>query len=130
MISKDADGWYNYSMIPALAHLYLEDSYVLGIILLGDTIEFQMEFVLIQDHPFYYDPKPDEQYCYKRGRLKFSNIQNLKEFVRTDVKAVDAVGEVDLGNIDSFLCRNHRYVLEGEWGKLDIESNEPSVTYI
>ncbi|MDD7973933.1 hypothetical protein [Roseinatronobacter alkalisoli] len=130
MISEDTDGWHNYSIMPIFAHLYLEDSYVLGIVSFGDIIEFQMEFVLHEDHPFYCDPKPDEQYCYKRGGLKFSNIRSLKEFVRTDVKAVDATGEVDFGNIDSFVCRNHRYVLEGEWGKLDIESDEPTITYI
>lgn len=130
MISEGAHGWSNYSKIPALEYLYLEDSYVLAIVSTDDTIEFEMEFVLIQDHPLYRDPHPDEQYCYRRGRLKFTNIQNVREFLCTNARAIDAAGEADFGNIDSFVSQNHRYVLEGEWGKLDIESDEPSVTYI
>ncbi|WP_102868647.1 hypothetical protein [Pseudovibrio exalbescens] len=130
MIFEGAHGWSNYSKIPALEYLYLEDSYVLGIVSTDDTIEFKMEFVLIQDHPLYCDPQPGEQYCYKRGRLKFANIQNVREFLRTNSRAIDATGEVDFGNIDSFVSQKQRYVLEGEWGKLDIESDEPSVTYI
>ena len=130
LIYEGAHGWNNYSKIPALEYLYFEDSYVLGISSTEDTIEFKMEFVLLQDHPMYFDPLPGEQYCYKRGGLKFANVRNVREFLRTNVRTIDANGEVDFGNIDSFVSQNQRYVLEGEWGKLDIESDEPSVNCI
>lgn len=130
MTYKDMVGWCNYSKLSSLKHLYLEDSYVLEIVSTKEAIEFQIDFVLTHDHPSYRSPEPNEQYCYRKGKLKFANIRILNEFVQTSVQSVDSTGESDLGNIDSFVCLNHRYVLEGEWGKLDIESDEPEVTYI
>ena len=40
-----------YSELPTLEHLYLEDSWVLGIALSADTLTFTMHFVLTAEHP-------------------------------------------------------------------------------
>jgi hypothetical protein len=48
------------------------------------------------------DPRPGEQYCYRRGRLVFSGLRGL-----------DRAGSL--------------YLLEGDWGVMAIQSAHPSV---
>ena len=72
----DFTGWINYPSIPGFGHIYLEDSYVLDIIKSKNKICFSMEFVLTEEHPYYSTPKPDEQYCYLKGKIIFLNIIN------------------------------------------------------
>ena len=125
----DLENWINYSNLSGLECLYLEDSYVIDIKKDKSAIEFQMEFVLTESHPLFQAPKPDEQYCYKKGFLFFKNVSDFKEFCRSNARNVDVTGEVDFGNVDTFVKLENRYVLIGEWGKLDIISDPPVVKY-
>ena len=128
MISDGRENWTTYADLPALRHIYLEDSYVIGIKERGDVIEFKMEFVLMKSHPLYANPENGENYCYKEGLLIFPNVQKV-EFVRTLAKYSDPDGSVDFGNIDVFFKDKNRYALEGDWGRLAVECGEPTVSY-
>src|SRR5438093_4099897 len=99
-----------YHALPGLGDYYLEDSYVLGIHLTGEALVFDLEVVLTESHPEYRPPAPGEQYCYRRGRLAFSDPRLL---AMVDTKpfrpSTDATGERDFGNIDGLEVEAGRY---------------------
>ncbi len=117
-----------YYEFPGFENIYLEDSYVLGFEEKQGLMRILLDLVLTKDHSSYHDPLSNEQYCYKRAYITFSDItssiwvsKTLKEYAYVDE-------EVDYGNIDSFLFDNGHYYLEGDWGRLDIVSSPPVVT--
>ena len=113
--------------MPGLKHLYLEDSWVLGIEESPDELRFDLEAVLTEDHPRWSTPKPDEQYAYLPIALVFRRPRTI-EFERSRCPpAVDATGEIDYGHIDSFQWEGCRFELEGDWGSVRIEGDPPAV---
>ena len=113
----------------ALANLYLEDSYVLDIAKGNNSIRFNVEFVLTENHEFYYPPKENEQYCYKRGQLEFISCSSTTLQLSNQTPSTDANNEKDIGNIDCFISSNEGYFLEGCWGSLKVKCDTVSVTY-
>jgi hypothetical protein len=122
-----AEEWQSYSTIECLTHIYLEDSYVLDVFRDATKVVFDVEFVLMENHPVYRAPQPGEQYCYQRGKIIFSGVQIVKVFERIRNSFTDANDEKDIGNIDSFVWRDDEYCLSGDWGKLDVISSPPTV---
>jgi len=116
-----------YYELPKLRDLYLEDSYVLEIQQYDKYIDFFLEAVLTEEHPLYKSPLPNEQYCYKNIKLRFSNFDKAKWIEKTNVSNIDINGEIDIGNIDCFYQSDNYFYLEGEWGKLKISG---AATYI
>lgn len=121
------DAWIHYSKLPGFDHLYLEDSYVLAILDEAAEVRFEMEFVLTEQHPDFRPPRSGEQYCYRRGTMRFPKVAEVTKFLRQDVRSQDATGEADMGNIDSFAWCGGQYRLEGDWGRLDIRCGKPTV---
>lgn len=113
-----------YYEIACLGEVYLEDSFVLAIRESADAIELEMEVVLREGHPRYSPPKPNEQYCYCRGRLVFKGLQSVRWQERGGSPSIDKEGEVDFGGIDAFYRENGEYRLCGEWGNVSIRSRE------
>lgn len=50
-----------YEQLPGLQHIYLQDSWVLGISHDEESLVFELEFVLTEGHPLYTERKPNEQ---------------------------------------------------------------------
>ena len=103
----------------ALRGLYLEDSWVLGVEAHDSGITFDLDAVLTEEHPLYRVPRPDEQYCYRRGTLR---IDGAVSFRASDAPpARDASGELDYGNIDAFTAiGGDRWRVQGEWGIAEV----------
>ena len=95
----------DYSDLPGLEHLYLEDSYVLGIREQHDELRFELEAVLTEDHPRWAPPKPGEAYAYRRVDLVFVRPSRVWWIEQTMQPVVGPGGDVDFGNIDSFTWR-------------------------
>jgi len=112
-----------------LSNLYLEDSYVLNIAEKESSINFDMEFVLTEEHELYQSPKKNEQYCYSRGQLNFLDCSSTSLQLSNNLTSIDADGEQDIGNIDFFVNSNGNYLLEGDWGNLKVKCASVSVTY-
>ena len=108
-----------YDEAPDLIGYYLEDSWVLSILLSGDVLVIEAELVLTPQHSAYQPPRPGEQHCYRRGRLVFSRPGPI-EFVGGGPfhPAMDASGSLDLGHIDAMTIDGDHYVLEGDWGEV------------
>jgi hypothetical protein len=66
----------NYSELPGLDGVYLEDSFVLGIGETSNQLVFDLDAVLTPSHPSYAPPHPGEQYCYRRGELLFRTTKS------------------------------------------------------
>ncbi|WP_236573715.1 hypothetical protein [Nocardia caishijiensis] len=108
--------------MPELGDLYLEDSYVVGIFEDSSEVRFSLEAVVRPGSPYYRDPRPGEQYCYRNGDLVFGNIRNVHWITRSPHAYRDATGTEDLGNIDCLIERNGVYDVEGDWGRVEITS--------
>ena len=112
-----------------LRNVYLEDSYVLNIIEEADSVAFEMEFVLTEGHSLYHSPKPSEQYCYRKGRLQFLSCASAELKLSNQRPSTDANGETDLGNIDTFEKVSETHVLQGCWGKLEVNCNKLEIEF-
>ena len=109
-----------YDEIPSLAAILLEESYVLDIEAHPASVQFSVDFVLTPEHPEYCPPGADESYCCRRGWLRFSGVTRCLWANQGAPPARDATGEVDYGNIDSFAWDTASYLLEGDWGHMEL----------
>lgn len=50
-----------YETIPGLEHIYLEDSWVLGVSETDSSLTFDLEAVLTEHHPDWQPPRAGEQ---------------------------------------------------------------------
>lgn len=116
-----------YCEIPGLDAVYLEDSFVLDIRQVRNTIEVFLDVVLQEIHDSYQSPRADEQYCYRRARLIFRDVNRANWTNLSFVGAFDGNEETDFGNIDEFVFRDGSYCLSGEWGQLQISSKTPEI---
>ncbi|PRX49003.1 hypothetical protein B0I33_10335 [Prauserella shujinwangii] len=112
----------NYSDLPELAGVYLEDSYVLGISEEPNRVVFTMEFVLTENHDAYCSPREGEQYCYRNGYLTFTNVIKVEWLDQNFRKFTDAANEEDMGNIDFLANENSSWHVGGDWGEVRIHT--------
>jgi hypothetical protein len=120
----------HYSDLPDLNAIYLEDSYLLGLEELPESLRFDMLFVLTEQHPLYAPPKADEQYCYRRGQLIFGDFPTVEWVDRSLRPNVDVDGQVDYGNIDFWIFEDGRFRLGGSWGEIGVSTNALSVEFV
>ncbi len=120
----------DYWTFPGFQDLYLEDSWVLGISQDTNQLTFVVDVVLRESHPFYQPPPVGEQYCYRRGRIRFEEITSLSWTGPSALPAVDAVGELDFGSFDEFEERDGAYMIAGDFGRLEIFSHEPILEFL
>ncbi|WP_122094321.1 hypothetical protein [Rahnella sp. Larv3_ips] len=114
----------NYSEILSLSNFYLEDSYVLSIDELARSLIFELEAVLTKNHPQYEEPKNGEQYCYRKVLLRFFSADSIEWLDRSFIGFIDSTGDLDYGNIDSFVSDDGAYILSGDWGRVIIRGGE------
>lgn len=65
-------------LFASLEHVYLEDSWILGLAFDADRLIFTSDFVLLDTHPRYSPPREGEQYCYIRGELILEDVTELR----------------------------------------------------
>jgi len=117
-----------YLELSGLEEIVLEESYVLGVAARPAELTFEMEFVLTERHAAYASPQPGETDCFRRGTLQFVRVVRLVWDEQGAPPAIDASGERDFGHIDSFAWQDERYVLMGEWGRIDVTAAAVEVT--
>jgi len=117
-----------YEQLPGLEHVYLEDSWVLGVFETADELRFVVEAVLTEQHPEWHTPKPSEQYAYKRIALVFRRPREVVWVERmSGLPAMDASDELDYGNIDAFTWDGLVFDLSGDWGHVRVKGVTPVV---
>jgi hypothetical protein len=115
----------NYWTFFGFENVYLEDSYLLNVQINNSSIEFLVETVLTENHPLYTHPLPNEQYCYKKYKIKFPYVRDYQWINKKMTPIHNPDGSVDYGNIDEFYLKNKKYHILGEWGELEIVSEPP-----
>jgi hypothetical protein len=120
----------DYTSLAGLEEIYLEDSWVLGVHVSPTAVTFDIDFVLTERHPEYRQPRVDEQHCYRRGKLVFRKASKVNWVDRGHPPATDANGEIDYGNIDTFVYEGPEYSLTGGWGAMDlVAAVDPAVEF-
>ena len=112
----------NYFERDEFQNIYLEDSFVISIQETKSDITFNCDFVLLEKHKMHSIPKNDEQYCYLKGYVKFSNITQIDWIKRNENVFSNNCYDNDYGNIDIFHIDNEKYYLQGDWGEVIISS--------
>lgn len=117
----------NYYELPNFENIFLEDSYVLDLLITPVKLTIDLEVVLTENHFLYRKPLPSEQYCCRKAKITFLNVEfvSWKEKIKQPYK--DALGEIDYGNIDSFIFVDNTYKISGDIGELEIISDVPSL---
>jgi hypothetical protein len=117
-----------YEHLPGFEHLYLEDSWVLGIRESADELRFEVEAALTQDHPEWHPPEADAVHTYKRLVVVFRKPRQVTWVQRmAGPPAVDASGEIDYGHIDVFTWDESLFDLAGDWGHVRVVAERPVV---
>jgi len=103
-----------------LAGVYLEDSWVLDMATSHTALIFTLDAVLTPAHRAYRPPMPGEVHCYRRAELRLDSDSAIQIRQSQTPPAIDAAGERDYGNIDTFrLCEEAGFgvwELTGDWG--------------
>ncbi len=115
-----------FEWIKALSDIYLEDSYVLEIRERASEIEFEMEFVLRENHPYYTEPKSDEMYCYRQGIIRLKSCVDVK-WENKPYALRPRLEDKDYCNIDAFYRDGNKIFIEGDWGALSLVADEVMV---
>lgn len=120
-------GAVSYEDIPALTGLDLEESYVLDIAVLETSLVLTLDLVLTSEHEGYTSPRPGEQHCFRRARVKISDARSVR-WVKKIMRAFrDSSGETDYGSIDSWLLDGDLAVISGDWGVLEVNGGAVSL---
>jgi hypothetical protein len=114
-----------------MQHVYLPDSWVLGIETDSTMVCFVLDAVLTPEHSRYYTPpKPGEQHAYTRLRWCLRGQVRWNAGPKLDHPAIDASGEKDFGNIDAWFEEKGVEYLEGSWGSVRVADAVHSVEYL
>lgn len=116
----------SYWIFPGFEDPYLEDSWVLAIRHGEATLILEVDFVLRKSHPEYRAPLPGEQYCFRRGRIRFERVTAMSWTRGRAMQATDAAGEEDLGSLDEFEVVGEVYAISGDFGSVDVVSERPT----
>lgn len=131
----------------------LEESFVLNLKTTMSFVDFQLELAINENYPLYTPPEPrqkaedfhdDEEgevpegfdmtkeeeadgpnYSYRRGRIFFPNMEQVKWQSRVQPYIDPGSGTVDYGAIDYFYKEGDTYFLAGYWGELEVTSGPP-----
>jgi hypothetical protein len=107
-----------YYELAELAEVYLEDSYLLTVTVVPGLVELQLDVVLREGHPEYREPRESEQYCFRRGVLRFEGVEAV---------AWRMPGETDYGGVDSYRFDGRVHRIAGDIGELTITCDPPQL---
>jgi hypothetical protein len=107
-----------YFELPGLDQVYLEDSFVLDVLVTPGAVKVFLDVVLREGHPEYVEPVEGEQYCFRKGVLHFHDVTAVQWRLPEGRPAIDASGETDYGGLDEFVVEGPTRRLSGEIGEL------------
>ncbi len=120
----------DYPRLPGFEAVYLEDSFVLDIQATPGHLRIALDLVITAQHPHYRPPPPDEQHCYRKATIDFTNVQALTWTDQGAPPATDVTGTPDYGGIDAFTTTADTTHLRGDWGTIDVRSALPAISYL
>ena len=109
----------------------LEESFVLNLKTTMSFVDFQIQFAINEQYPLYTPPPEKDEdgdgldYSFRKGRLFFPNMEQVRWQSRIQPYIDPGTGGVDYGAIDYFYREGDTYFLAGFWGELEITCGEP-----
>lgn len=116
--------------MPALEHIYLEDSWVLDVRVSYRIVKFVFDLVLTENHRLDTPPPPHEAYCYRKAELIFDGVSSINWDNMGLRPAVDATGTFGFGNVDFSNKQGNLFVLGGDWGRMKVTSQNPTLVFL
>ncbi|MFE7893858.1 hypothetical protein [Streptomyces sp. NPDC057412] len=115
-----------YTSLPGFVGVSLEESYVLEIQATPGRLSITLDLRIGSAHSAYRDPLDGEVACFRKAVIEFPAVRELT-WARQGVArpAVDAAGERNWGGIDELRQLGAVYHLEGDWGAIEVMSEEP-----
>ena len=111
-----------------MEHFAFEDSHILDVRESDQELCFEVEAVMTPDHPRWSQPKPGEVHAYLVVDVIFAQPRRI-EWVEKRMKPITGPdGEIDYGNIDSFVWRPSWFEIQGEFGHVRVDADPPTVT--
>lgn len=108
--------------------LNLQDSWVLGFAVTPTQLVLRIQFVLLDGHPEYRNPRPGEVYCYREGLLAFVGFSSLEWKASGARAALGPEGEIDYGSVDSLVVLTGGHELEGDFGLIRVRGASLNVS--
>ena len=118
-----------YYELPDLDEVYFEDSFVLGVTVAPGVVDVRLDEVLREGHREYVEPAEGEQYCFRRGVLRFTDVTEVRWRMPEGRPALDASGEIDYGGLDEFVIEGATRRLVGEIGELFITCDGQTLSF-
>jgi hypothetical protein len=107
------------------SQVVLEESFVLNLKTTMSFVDFQINLAVNESYPLYTPPEEDFEYSFRRGRIFFPNMEQVRWVSRIQPYIDPGSGSVDYGAIDYFYKDEEGYHLAGFWGELDIVCGPP-----
>jgi len=108
--------------LQTLDQVYLEDSYLLGLVAEGRQLQFRILFALTGEHPSYQPPLPHEQHCYRRGDVIADDVTILSQRGGAWPHiGSDPDGTFDFGSVE-FRAMDGGYLFVSEWLELEFKA--------
>ncbi len=105
--------------------LVLEESFVLNLKTTMSFVDFTINFAVNEHYPLPTQPEEDFDYAYRKGRIFFPNMEQVRWQSRIQPYIDPGTGSVDYGAIDYFYKDEEGYHLAGYWGEIDIVCGSP-----
>ncbi len=120
-------GPLNYDALPGLEDVLLEDSFVREIAEEPGALRFTLMAALGLSHPFFQPPPSNVRHCFVPATLCFYEAV-WRWHERSTLRFTDAIGAVDLGNIDAFTAPPEGgYRVGGDFGTIEITRSRAPV---
>ena len=117
----------DYCALPALEHVVLEESWVLGIVVRPDLVEIDVDLCYARDHPELLPPRKDEYAYFRRGTIRFINVSSASWEKSRALPARDASGDEDWGHIDTLEWEGTAFKLTGDFGVIGLKATTVEV---
>jgi hypothetical protein len=107
--------------------LYLEDSYFLGMVVSGTSLQLRALFALTQDHETYAPPLAGEQHCYRKGKIALAGVGVIEWTAGKPFLSIDPDGSMDMGGI-AISEDNGLYRIGTDWFDMTCHADSLMVT--
>lgn len=100
---------------PKLMNVDLDTSYILGVIYDDVSLTLEMDFHILEGHPRY-EPTDAEEGCYRKGFMRFGEMEDL----RLNKATASESDDVDLSVIESATVDGNYFYMMSGWGEIEL----------
>jgi len=116
----------NWTKLREFRAIGLTQSFVLSWQMKNDTLQLDLDLLLLPEHAFYEKPRPAEGACFRPAMLEFPSCTLLSSDADENGTLSDVASGLSLGRIsDLRLITDGQYVIKGNFGTVNIHAERP-----